>query len=96
MNKLTVVAKIKAKTGNAEKLLQELIQLVEPSRRDAGCVNYDLHHSTEDPNLFLFYENWDSKQLWEQHMETEHLQVFKERARDLIESNELWQFEKIK
>lgn len=95
MSELTIVAKFKAKNGAGEKLFQELIQLVEPSRRDAGCINYDLHRSTEDANLFLFYENWDSKELWEKHMETEHLRIFKERSKDLIESNELWQFEKV-
>ena len=96
MSELTIVAKFRAKTGAAELLFSHLIQLVEPSRRDEGCINYDLHRSTEDENLFLFYENWNSKELWGKHMQTEHLRSFKERAKNLIESNELWQFEKIK
>ncbi|MBX9822292.1 MULTISPECIES: antibiotic biosynthesis monooxygenase [Nitrobacteraceae] len=31
-----------------------------PSRAEQGCINYDLHRSTEDPELWCVYENWRS------------------------------------
>ena len=56
MKPLTVIAKLKAKQGCEEQLGQMLRGLVEPTRAEKGCINYDLHRSHEDPGLFIFYE----------------------------------------
>lgn len=57
---ITVVARFRAKRGMENRLRQELIALVEPTRREPGCINYDLHQDRDDPVQFLFYENWTS------------------------------------
>lgn len=64
MSKLTIVAKIKAKAGKVELVKTELIRLVDFTRNEKGCINYDLHQDNTDPSLFLFYENWESRDLW--------------------------------
>lgn len=61
MTPLTIVAKIKAQPGAESIVRQALRQLIPPTLAEAGCLNYDLHRSIEDPTLFLFYENWDSE-----------------------------------
>ena len=86
MIQLTVVAKIKAKFGSEAVLRQELLQLVLPTIAENGCLNYDLHCSIEDSTLFLFYENWASKPLWEQHMASEHIKAFQKNTEGLIEN----------
>jgi quinol monooxygenase YgiN len=65
---LTVTARAKAKPGKEAEVLKLLISLVEPSRKDAGCVNYDLHRSHDDPASFLFHENWSSREHLNQHL----------------------------
>jgi hypothetical protein len=45
---LTNLALFRAKPGQAEALGVALTDLVEPTRREAGCVSYDLHHSFDD------------------------------------------------
>lgn len=91
----TVVARIQAKDGCEDAMATELHKLLEPSRRDKGCINYDMHVSLESPGLFILYENWETKQHWLDHMETEHLQTWREDSVDLVEVNELIQLEKI-
>ena len=90
MSQLTVVAKIKAKPGSEAKLHQELLQLIQPTLAEDGCLNYDLHRSIEDNTLFLFYENWVNKSLWEQHMASEHISAFEKNTEGLIEDWELF------
>jgi quinol monooxygenase YgiN len=34
--------------------------LVAPSRQEAGCINYDLNRSDNDPDVLCVYENWRS------------------------------------
>ena len=86
MPTLTVVAELKAKLGKEQQLQEMLAALLEPSRQDPGCINYDLHVGAEDPGFFLFYETWESKALWEQHMEAPHLQAFKAQSAGLVET----------
>jgi quinol monooxygenase YgiN len=89
MTQLTVVAKIQAKSGSEAVLHQELLQLIQPTLLEEGCLNYDLHRSIEDNTLFLFYENWTSRVLWEHHMASEHISVFQKNTEGLIENWEL-------
>lgn len=90
MTQLTVVAKIKAKAGAEDHIHQELRRLIEPTLAEVGCINYDLHCSIEDPSLFLFYENWTSKDVWEKHMQSEHIKAFDNNAGDAVEAWELF------
>src|SRR4029453_16695224 len=60
-NSLTVLAIVKAQAGKENQVRQALLSLVEPSRKDAGCLNYDLHQAAYNPALFMFHENWTGK-----------------------------------
>ncbi|QDU35374.1 Putative monooxygenase [Poriferisphaera corsica] len=91
---LTIIAKVIVKSESREELESELFALLEPSRKDPGCVLYDLHQSDEDPNLFLFYETWESKPLWEAHMETPHLKHWRAISEGKIADFELLQMTK--
>jgi quinol monooxygenase YgiN len=73
---LTVVAKLKAKPEFAEELGQYLYALVEPSRSEADCLNYDLHQSNNDPSIWLLYENWTSKEALDDHFDMPYLRAF--------------------
>ncbi|HOX57197.1 MAG TPA: putative quinol monooxygenase [Candidatus Paceibacterota bacterium] len=72
---LTVVARFIAKPGNEDAVRQELLSLVAPSRKDAGCLNYDLHQAMDNPALFLFHENWASKAHLDAHLQKTDLQA---------------------
>jgi quinol monooxygenase YgiN len=91
--RLTIVAIIRARAGREAEVGRRLRGLVEPSRRDPGCLNYDLHVSLETPGLFLFYENWATRADWDAHMATPHLAAWKAAAEDLVESTEILQMQ---
>jgi quinol monooxygenase YgiN len=76
MTKLTIVANIKANPDKVELVKAELIKLIAITRAEAGCVNYDLHQDNADPAHFMFYENWDSRALWQTHMSAPHLAAY--------------------
>ncbi len=76
MSQLTIVANIKAKADKINLVKTELEKLIVATRSEAGCINYNLHQDNENPAHFLFYENWDSRELWQTHMNTQHLQNY--------------------
>lgn len=91
---LTIIAKWKAKPGAENELDERLRSLVAPTLAEEGCINYDLHRSIEDPGLFMFYENWTTKPLWEQHINAPHISTFFASKDDIVESWEIFQGEK--
>ena len=95
MAPLTIIAKLKAKPGSEDRLYEACRKLVAPTRAEEGCINYDMHRSVEDPGLVMFYENWETKPLWERHMESPHLTEFSAETEDVIEVWELFQGEKV-
>lgn len=70
---LTVTARIKAKPDQIVALRELLLSLPGPTRKEDGCLNYDLHQSTEDPAVFLFHENWRGKPDLDRHLQAPHV-----------------------
>lgn len=83
--KVTVLATIKAKPGSEEKVRAAILEnLVPPTRKEPGCINYDLHQSLDDKTLFMLYENWVSKKDLDEHLAMPYLQDFRGKADDLL------------
>ena len=74
---LAVLAIMKARPGMEERLLEELTKLVEPTRKEDGCIQYDLHVSLTDPAEFLFVEAWSNQAALSKHAESDHVQAFR-------------------
>jgi quinol monooxygenase YgiN len=82
---LTVVAEMVAKPGKEAELERQLLALIEPTRKEEGCVQYDLHRSTDEPGRFVFYENWKSRELLDRHLQSPHMQAFGRAAGALLQ-----------
>ena len=80
---ITVVATFQANPGKEAELKKALISLVAPTRQEAGCINYDLHVSQEDPAKFLFHENWTTKTALDAHLQNTRIQVLLPRLNEL-------------
>lgn len=83
----TVVALLQALPGKEDELRAALIELVAPSLKDKGCINYDLHESLDNPGKFMFYENWESKEDHQLHFNTPHVQSLKSKLHELGEND---------
>ena len=80
---ITVVATFQARPGKEAELKNALIGLVAPTRKEAGCHNYDLHVLPEDPAKFLFHENWTSKAHLDAHLQSAHIKALLPRVDEL-------------
>ena len=82
--KVTVIARIRAKAGRAQRVKEELLKLLAPTRAESGCINFDMHQGTTDPAQFLFHENWTSETALKAHFETPHIENWLEQAEGLL------------
>ncbi|HET9784989.1 MAG TPA: putative quinol monooxygenase, partial [Terriglobales bacterium] len=64
----------------------ELEKLTTATRREKGCVQYDLHQDNSVPARFLFYENWQSREIWQAHMTSPHLLAFRQATEGLTQT----------
>jgi quinol monooxygenase YgiN len=83
-NTVTVVALFVAKPGKEEAVRRAIEAVIAPTRAESGCINYDLHQSTEDPSIFMLYENWKSKKELDEHLAMPYLKELLAKADDLL------------
>ncbi|MEM1256606.1 MAG: putative quinol monooxygenase [Cyanobacteria bacterium P01_H01_bin.21] len=85
MSQLIIVAHIYAKSDKIDFVKDELLKLIPITRGEEGCIQYNLHQDKEDLAHFLFYENWESRNLWQNHMNSPHLVAYMEATADMVE-----------
>lgn len=76
MPQLTIVANIKAAPDKIELVKTELEKLIPITRAESGCIQYDLHQDNDNPAHFLFFEIWETRDLWQTHMTAPHLKEY--------------------
>jgi quinol monooxygenase YgiN len=86
---LTVIAYMKAAPGKESELRAALEALIQPTSKEDGYVNYDLHQGIEDPGTFFFYENWESPEHLDAHLAAPHLVQFADAMGYLLDENGL-------
>ncbi len=72
---LRVVARIKAKAENTDEVRRLLLALVEPTRKEPGCLSYELLQNRKDPTDFTFVEEWASEADFESHSTSDHIRA---------------------
>ena len=72
---LRVVARIKAKSDKVGEVRDLLCGLIEPTRKESGCVSYELLQNREDPTDFTFVEEWESDAAFESHAASDHIKA---------------------
>lgn len=76
MAKLTITGNVLVKDSHIDFVKEELLKLIPITRAEEGCIQYDLHQDNENPNYFMFYENWENRELWQTHMANDHLKAY--------------------
>jgi len=92
---VTVVAEMLAKPGREADLRRELLDMVEKTRPEEGCVQYDLHEGIGEPGRFVFYENWASEETLKAHSESAHLKAFGAKAAELVAERRVLRYTRI-
>jgi quinol monooxygenase YgiN len=81
---LVVFAEFFAKPGKENELRQAVLGLIGPTRKQKGCIQYDLHSDNENPGHFFFYEKWASKEDLDAHAASAPLTAFGAKSEALL------------
>ncbi len=69
---VTLVVNLRAREAQELLLEAELRALVGPTRREQGCLTYDLYRGADLPGAFLLHEVRASREHHRLHMQTPH------------------------
>lgn len=82
---LTIIAKFKLNNDSIESTRNELLKMVEPTYKEKGCIDYIFYQDKEDPSILFVYENWESKEDLDAHMNSAHFKNCFEKIAGLYE-----------
>src|SRR5437667_8739615 len=85
---VTPIVILRAKDGQDPLLEAELRALVGPTRREAGCLTYDLHRGAEGGGWYLLHEVWESREHHRVHTQTPHFIRWNARKDGLLASRD--------
>lgn len=71
-----VVATFTITPGSLEPFVDAARPAIEATRREPGCILYDLHASITDPERVVFVEQWASREALADHFAMPHMAQF--------------------
>jgi quinol monooxygenase YgiN len=84
---VTLIAKLTAKPEKTADLEKVLRSFVDPTRSEKGCLEYHLHRSVDQSNVFVFYEVWQDKETLDVHLAMPYLSKFWAERMDYLEKD---------
>lgn len=66
--------------------IELLKKLVIETRREKGCIQYDLYEDNRIKGVFFIHESWESNEDLHNHQVSEHLQKFRDGITLLLEN----------
>ncbi len=86
---IIVVSKSILIEGKTNEYKQQASKLIEKTRKEAGCISYDLCEDINNINILTFIEKWEDKKALDAHMKTAHFVEIVPKLKELRESSEL-------
>lgn len=66
--------------------IELLKKLVIETRREKGCIQYDLYEDNRNKGVFFIHENWETNEDLHNHQVSEHMMKFREGIASLVEN----------
>lgn len=81
MSEIHVVADLRFKDNSLAEVIPLLNGMVEDTRKEEGCLQYDLVQDSKDKGIFFTIEVWESQQDIDRHLNSEGIKSMMEKAK---------------
>jgi quinol monooxygenase YgiN len=85
---VTLIVLLRAREGQETILEAELRGMVGPTRKEDGCLRYDLHRSVDTTGALLLHEVWESREAHTEHTHSPHFLRWNARKDALLASRD--------
>ncbi len=73
---LFIIATLKCQAAKRDEFLAAARACIDATRKEPGCIAYDMHESVTEPGTFRFVERWRDRTAVDDHMASSHLKAF--------------------
>ena len=81
---IRVVARIVAIPEKVDEVRAILMELIEPTCQEDGCIKYELLENQADSTDFTFVEEWSSNAALDAHLASNHIAAAGDKLKGLI------------
>ena len=81
----TLVVKVTLKEGANDRFESAFAKCLAATRKEAGCIHYDLNRDTDNGRQYVVYERWKTLSDLEAHMKTAHIKTLLEVLPDMLD-----------
>jgi quinol monooxygenase YgiN len=71
-----VVATLTVKPQARAEFIAGALACIKETRKESGCIAYDMHESVTDHAKMVFVEQWENAEALVPHRATEHMKAF--------------------
>ena len=82
---VTIIATLHARAGQEEALAARMRAMALDTRREAGCILYELQRSSDDPREFIMVEYWADAEALALHDASAHMAALRADLPALLE-----------
>ncbi len=82
--RVIVFASFLPRPGQESEVEKVLRGMVSPTRREPGCITYDLYRAAEGGGSFHLFEIYNDRSALDAHRATEHYKAYRARIADLL------------
>ena len=80
-----VFAILTAQPGKEQILRDALLAMIEPTKKEPGCISYMLHGDPKNPAVFYLFEIYKDQAATDVHMNSPHLAALLEKAGPILD-----------
>jgi len=84
---IVIAAKFKLRPGKKDDFMNLAQSVIGPSRKEKGCVSYNLYSPVENPEAFMFFEEWADQDAFDAHLREPHFIEFADESKDMLEGD---------
>jgi quinol monooxygenase YgiN len=84
-----VIATLRVKPGKLNQILDAARLVMAGTRKEEGCIFYDLNQSVTDPDQLTFVERWESREALGRHFEAPHMVPWRATCGECLESRKV-------
>jgi quinol monooxygenase YgiN len=82
---IVLFARLKVKKEAIEQAKKAALAIIEPSRAENGCLNYDFHQAIDDETIFLWHETWTNQEAIDAHGASQHFAEFSKAIKEITD-----------
>ncbi len=69
---IQTISKMIVKQGKVDEFISIFKEMIEPTKDEQGCIQYEMYQDEDNPALLIVLEQWNCREDFDRHLESEH------------------------